>query len=202
MKLPKLRELKEALKALFSGRYTSRFPAEPAPAAPGFRGKPLPREEWCIGCQACMEACPSSAIEIKDNLGKKKRTLIRYWDRCNYCGQCQDKCPQPQPGVELTPEYDYPGYDLTEMKITQEFELIICEKCKSPLGTQMQLEATVKRMGPALAHSSPDMLNTRQLQTGRPLPSPSKRKHYTRADIFTFLCPVCRHEVFKKEAGN
>ncbi|MGM0568383.1 MAG: 4Fe-4S dicluster domain-containing protein [Elusimicrobiota bacterium] len=202
MRLPKLRELKEALKAVFSKRYTSRFPREKSPAAEGFRGKPIPDDKWCIGCEACMEACPSDAITIEDKIREKKRIIVRHYDRCNYCAQCEQKCPQPEPGVKLSPEYDFPSYSIQDMKAYQEFELIVCEKCSTPLGSRDQLLATAKRMGPALASSSPDMLIIRQKEIKKPLPPSSSRKEDTRADIFTFLCPVCRHEVYRKEAGN
>ena len=202
MKLPKLRELKEALTAVFSKRYTSRFPFEESPAAEGFRGKPLPDEEWCIGCEACAQACPSEAIVIEDRTSAEKRIITRYWDRCNYCGQCEEKCPQPEPGVNLTREYDFAGYDSEEMRFEQEFELIICEKCGGAAGTLKQFEAAADRMGPALASSSPDMIIARQILISKPLPPESKRKETTRADIFTSLCPVCRHEVYKEETGN
>ena len=39
MKKPKLRELGEAVRALITGPATTRFPAEPYEAPPGFRGK-------------------------------------------------------------------------------------------------------------------------------------------------------------------
>ncbi len=202
MKFPKLRELKEALTAVFSKRYTSRFPFEESPAPEGFRGKPFPDDEWCMGCEACCEACPSEAIIIEDNIKESKRIITRYWDRCNYCGQCEEKCPQEQPGVKLSREYDISGYSPDEMNIKQEFELIVCSKCSSFLGTLKQLQTASGRMGPALSSSSPDMLLARQLQTTRPMPGKAKRKEITRSDIFTFLCPVCRHEVYRKEAGN
>ncbi len=202
MKLPKLRELKEALTAVFSRRYTSRFPFRDSPAPEGFRGKPLPDDQWCIGCEACAQACPSDAIVIEDRKKEAVRTITRYWDRCNYCGQCEEKCPQPHPGVKLSREYDFSGYTPDEMNIKQEFELVVCSKCAGPVGTLKQLEAVSGRIGPALASSSPDMLLARQIQIKRQMPGKAKRKEITRSDIFTFLCPVCRHEVYRKEAGN
>ncbi|MEW6556768.1 MAG: 4Fe-4S binding protein, partial [Elusimicrobiota bacterium] len=66
MRYPKLRELKEAIKALIKGPYTTKFPFEPHTPFPRFRGKPVPDEKNCIGCGACAEVCPTRAIEVID----------------------------------------------------------------------------------------------------------------------------------------
>ena len=64
MKKPKLRELKEAVTALWKGPYTIDIPKSPPPVAAEFRGKPEYQKEYCIGCGACSEVCPANAIEI------------------------------------------------------------------------------------------------------------------------------------------
>ncbi|MGM0441494.1 MAG: 4Fe-4S binding protein [Elusimicrobiota bacterium] len=202
MKLPKLRELKEAIKAVFSPRYTTKFPASKHEAALDFRGAPVPDEDWCIGCEACMEACPTGAIEIEDSPKDETRKIIRLYDRCIYCGQCEEKCPQPEPGVKLTREYDMADYSREDMKVEQEFDLIVCSKCGEALGTRDQLEATARRMGPALASTNPDLMLVRQEKRGfGQLPSKSREVFY-RSDIFEFLCPRCRHKVYSTEANN
>ena len=62
MKWPKLRELKEAIKALIVGPYTSSFPKEPFHPHPNFRGQPKFNQDKCVGCLACEEVCPVGAI--------------------------------------------------------------------------------------------------------------------------------------------
>lgn len=202
MKLPKLRELKEAVKAVFSPRFTTEFPACEHEAADGFRGAPVPDEDWCIGCEACMEACPTGAIEIKDSPREETRKIIRLYDRCIYCGQCEEKCPQPEPGVELTRDYDMADYSREDMKVEQEFKLIVCSKCGEPVATEEQLVATARRMGPALASSNPDLLLVRQNKRGFSQPPVKNREVFYRSDIFEFLCPRCRHKVYSTEANN
>ncbi len=202
MKLPKLRELKEALKAVFSPRYTTKFPDVKHKAAPGFRGTPVPDEDWCIGCEACMEVCPAEAIEINDSTKEETRKILRLYDRCIYCGQCEEKCPRPQPGVKLTREYDMAGYSRDEMNVIQEFKLIVCSKCGESVATEDQLIATARRMGPALASANPDLILTRQNKRGFPQPPVKKREVFYRSDILEFLCPACRHKVYSLEAGK
>ncbi|MFH0763175.1 MAG: 4Fe-4S binding protein, partial [Candidatus Omnitrophota bacterium] len=66
MRYPKLRELKEAITALIKGPYTARFPYEEHKPFKRFRGKPYFYEEDCIGCSACVQVCPSGALEFED----------------------------------------------------------------------------------------------------------------------------------------
>jgi len=66
MKYPKLRELKEAVRALIKGPYTSKFPYKPHVPYERFRGRPKFNTEFCIGCTACAQVCPTGAIQFKD----------------------------------------------------------------------------------------------------------------------------------------
>ena len=60
MRYPKLRELREAIKALIKGPYTSRFPFKPHTPFERFRGRPYLHEEDCTGCTACVQVCPTA----------------------------------------------------------------------------------------------------------------------------------------------
>jgi ferredoxin len=42
--------------------------------------------EKCTGCEACVDACPSDAIEMKDG-----KAVVN--DNCIDCGVCVDECP-------------------------------------------------------------------------------------------------------------
>lgn len=66
MRLPKIRELGEAIKALIKGPYTSKFPKEPYVPHPNLRGFPQFNAERCVGCLACEEVCPADAIAHQD----------------------------------------------------------------------------------------------------------------------------------------
>ena len=59
MRLPKLRELKEAITAVLRGPYTARFPAEPTPLPEAFRGQPVFDEDECVGCGCLLYTSPS-----------------------------------------------------------------------------------------------------------------------------------------------
>jgi formate hydrogenlyase subunit 6/NADH:ubiquinone oxidoreductase subunit I len=115
MKKPKLRELAEAIRAIFRGPYTSKFPFKPSPAAPTFRGKIEFDFDKCILCGACVEVCPANARAQVDDRTKRIRREIHYQQRCIYCGQCVAYCTTKQ-GIAHTQEYDLAqikneGYD-------------------------------------------------------------------------------------------
>ncbi len=42
--------------------------------------------EKCVGCAACVDACPVQAISMKDN-----KAVIS--DACVDCGACLNACP-------------------------------------------------------------------------------------------------------------
>lgn len=52
-------------------------------------------EEKCIGCGACVEACPSQVLELKD--GKAK---VIAEDNCVVCLACVSSCPTEAINVE------------------------------------------------------------------------------------------------------
>ena len=69
MRIPKmkLRELKEAVTAVFSPRFTTRFPKKPCIVPERYRGRPEFNHDKCIGCGACVNACPTeSLIQVDD----------------------------------------------------------------------------------------------------------------------------------------
>jgi len=45
-------------------------------------------EVWCKGCKICVEFCPRSVFEMKEN----KAVVVRP-ENCVLCGLCQLRCP-------------------------------------------------------------------------------------------------------------
>lgn len=135
MKYPKVRELGEAIKALITKPYTSRFPKEPHVPHPNFRGQPKFDAGRCVGCLACEEVCPADAIahqDIVEGPTSAKRVMIHYTDTCIFCGQCEAACIADHQGIKLTNEWELSFFDRKTAYETIEKELALCEICGAP----------------------------------------------------------------------
>ena len=203
MKYPKLRELREAIKSLFSKPYTTKFPFEPHEPFDGIRGKPQYFEEYCVGCGACAEVCPANAIQVIDpkepvkslNPTPVRRLELRY-DQCNFCGNCQAHCITEK-GVQLTKQFDLALLDRKLAVETVEKELVICDLCGAIVTAKDHLRWLVERLG-TLAYGNPSLILVGQKEL-IPVESGKKGEELRRPDIFKILCPKCRHEVMVKD---
>ena len=194
MRKPKLRELKEAIRALFSRPYTTRFPFEPHTPPDGFRGKPEFDEDHCIGCGACAEVCPALAIRVTDDADADppaRRLELRY-DKCIFCGQCELNCPTKE-GVKLTKTYDMSTLDRAECVERIDHELVICEVCGAIVGTPKHLRWVAERLGakayanPTLIVSADGSMRLAAKDAGRP-----DEPALARSDMMRVMCPACR----------
>ena len=48
---------------------------------------PVIDEEICVGCGACVDACPMGVLEVEDI------AVVTDGDACVGCGACQSACP-------------------------------------------------------------------------------------------------------------
>lgn len=46
------------------------------------------KEDDCVGCEACVEVCPTEAISMKGEVAFVEA------DDCVDCGTCVEECPQ------------------------------------------------------------------------------------------------------------
>lgn len=202
MKYPKLRELKEAIKALILGPYTTKFPNVPHFPFPRFRGKPVPDEKGCIGCGACAEVCPPGSIEIKDIVDTTRHSPLatRYlrWrhDFCIFCGQCERLCTTKE-GVKLSNEFDLAALTRKNMFSEIKKELVICSGCGEIIAPKDQILYVAKKLGTQLwsniniiALTQQELLdNSAAALLINDLSQPLRRQ-----TAFKILCPKCRHQ--------
>lgn len=198
MKYPKLRELREAIKALIKGPYTSRFPYEPHKPYERFRGRPEFHEEDCVGCGACFQVCPSGAIKMEDIRGK--RILTVNWDLCIFCGQCQANCITGK-GIMLSNEFDLATTGKREeLKQVIEKEFVVCGCCGENIVPLDHILWVARKIGPLCFSNASLMLFylkdlSPALETEYP---PKEESELRRADRIKILCPRCRREVVLK----
>lgn len=198
MRYPKLRELKEAVKALIKGPYTTSYPRKPHQPAKRFRGKPEYSDTGCIACTACSLVCPARAIEFRDVVTSTKATrkMILHLDECHYCGQCSALCTtrdDTPPGIRHTTEFDLAGFDRASMvSTTEEKELALCEVCGDVITAKAHLEWIARKIGP-LAFSNPTLFISSLKGLGFAESVLQAAKDYVlRSDRIKVLCSKCR----------
>ena len=195
MRYPKLRELKEAVIAVFSPRFTTRFPAEPCVVPEKYRGKPEFDLDVCIGCGACVSVCPSSVcLTQEDDVDADppvRRITLNYYT-CIFCGNCSDNCTTAD-GIKLSNQWDLAGLDREAMTETHEFELQLCEKCNAVIGTKKHLVWLYEKLGP-LAYTNPSLLIAKsgELLTKPQGPQQETGEDYRPSDFMRILCPKCK----------
>ena len=197
MKLPKARELVEAIKALVTGPYTSKFPKKPHVPYKSFRGQPKYDAEKCVGCLACEQVCPVEAIGHEDvtSGSEAKRILFHYTDTCIFCGTCEQACIADNEGIKLSNDWELAFFDRkTESFETIEKELQTCEICGAAIACKDHLKWITERIG-ELSFSSPTLYYSRLSELGIIDENiASALKDSGRSDRFKILCARCRRE--------
>jgi len=203
MKLPKVRELLEAIKSLSHRPYTSKFPFKPHQPFPNFRGQPKYDPDKCLGCLACEEICPAEAIAHQDNTkgDTPKRVMIHYTDSCIFCGCCEDACIADHEGIKLSNDWELSFFNRSEAFETIEKQLQLCEICGAVIACKDHLKWIAERIG-ELSFSNPTLYQSRLKSLGVVDESilPISRD-YGRADRIKILCARCRRETSLTTAG-
>jgi formate hydrogenlyase subunit 6/NADH:ubiquinone oxidoreductase subunit I len=204
LRWPKIRELREAVVAVFSPRFTTRFPAKPCQVPEKYRGKPEFDEKECIGCSACVNVCPTQALTMVDEVKANPpvRKIVQRYDCCIFCGNCQDNCTTEK-GIRLTDQWDLATLDRESTKQIHEHELQLCEKCGAVIGTKKHLVWLYERLGP-LAYTNPSLIVAKSADLKRPgieelsrqaKQAPPKDADIQPGDFMKILCPSCKYEL-------
>lgn len=192
MRYPKLRELREAFKSIFTKPATTRYPYGKAEIHPRYRGKPEFQDE-CLGCTACKEVCPAGAIEIVDDVENRKRKIVRYFDRCITCGECERICTCSD-GIKMIPEFALAVYDRKDLIDSVERELIVCENCGRPIATKKHILWLMEQLEEkGAAHLGFIIMSLKELGIIEEVKK--KISFDKRQDLFAILCPECRHRI-------
>ena len=53
------------------------------------------KEDWCKGCNICIDRCPLDALEESDHLNKRgvRPPQLKKDNECNNCRLCELICP-------------------------------------------------------------------------------------------------------------
>ena len=64
------------------------------------------KDDWCKGCNICIERCPVDALEESDKLNRRgiRPPKLKEKNECNYCRLCELICPDL--AITVIPEED------------------------------------------------------------------------------------------------
>jgi Ni,Fe-hydrogenase III small subunit/formate hydrogenlyase subunit 6/NADH:ubiquinone oxidoreductase subunit I len=95
--------LKILKQTLAGGIATNAYPGVIDVPADGFRGKPVIEFTRCTACDACAQACPTTAITVRPEGedGSSRELSLNYGD-CIFCGECEAACPD---AIHLSKEF-------------------------------------------------------------------------------------------------
>ena len=64
------------------------------------------KDDWCKGCNICIDRCPADALEESDKLNRRgvRPPKLKDKNECNYCRLCELICPDF--AITVIPEED------------------------------------------------------------------------------------------------
>jgi len=115
-----------------AGRATRRYPIEEPLVTEDFRGKIEIDPSKCIGCGACVNACPPNALQLLED---REKLVLRYFvGRCIFCWRCIDVCPVK--AIKGTREFELATDDISDLYTHIVHSRRKCETCGSTYATE------------------------------------------------------------------
>jgi len=141
-------------KAIKGGVATESYPLQPLAVDPNFRGKPEHNPQQCIGCAACVNACPSNALSAETDLISGQQVWRFNLGRCIFCARCEEVCPTA--AIKLSQQYELAVWNKADLLQEARFPLCYCQACGRPFAVQKEIDyaiALLKHNGDARAES-------------------------------------------------
>lgn len=128
-------------KAIKTGTPTAAYPLAPIEVDKHFRGKPQHDPRQCIGCAACVNACPSNALSVETLLASSEQAWQFNLGRCIFCGRCEEVCPTA--AITLSQEYELAVWKKEDFLQQSRFDLCRCRVCARPFAVQKEIDYAI-----------------------------------------------------------
>jgi Ni,Fe-hydrogenase III small subunit/Fe-S-cluster-containing hydrogenase component 2 len=157
--------LKIILARLQQGHQTMKYPDGPPPKlSDRFRGRPVLNSTRCpADCNACVQACPTGAITLKDD------QPCLDMGKCLFCTDCANACPQQ--AISYSDDYRLAARRRQDMIVmnkqpAQSCDVAMDNKLKKLFGRSLKLRQ-VSAGGCSACEADTNVLNTLAWDLGR-----------------------------------
>ncbi|VTN11181.1 NADH-quinone oxidoreductase subunit 9 [Raoultella terrigena] len=160
-------------KVIKTGAATHAYRWSPMPVDKNFRGKPEHSPQQCIGCAACVNACPSNALTVETDLVTHQLAWQFNLGRCIFCGRCEEVCPTT--AIKLSQEYELAVWKKEDFLQQSRFDICRCRACARPFAVQKEIDYAI-----ALLEHNGDTPPSCTAKASRPARSASARSAWCR----------------------
>ena len=95
----------------------------------------------CIGCAACVNACPSNALTVETDLAANQLGWQFNLGRCIFCGRCEEVCPTA--AIRLSQEYELAVWKKEDFLQQSRFAICHCRVCERPFAVQKEIDYAI-----------------------------------------------------------
>ena len=129
-------------KVIKTGTVTESYPLQPIAVNKNMRGKPEHDPQQCIGCAACVNACPSNALTVETDLKNGELFWQFNLGRCIFCGRCEEVCPTT--AIKLSQEYELAVWSKADFLQQSRFDICHCRVCERPYAVQKEIDYVIE----------------------------------------------------------
>jgi len=141
-----MNRLRILLQNIKRGVVTEKYPLEPIRVPESFRGKPFIDVDKCVGCGACVNACPPNALTLEEDLKEGIRYIKLFVGRCIYCGRCEEVCPFD--AIHLTKEFELATTSKDDLYQIVGLRMYKCPICGKPYTTIRLVKKVIDKLPP------------------------------------------------------